>query len=41
MRRRGSTFPPGSCLASKYALELAAGQADRYGLRVGHVLRLC
>ena len=37
----GSTFPLGSCLASKYALELAAGMVDRYGLRVGHVLRVC
>jgi len=37
----GSTFPLGSCLASKYALELAAGMVGRYGLRVGHVLRVC
>ena len=36
-----STFPLGSCLSSKYALELAAGMVDRYGLRVGHVLRVC
>jgi uncharacterized protein len=35
----GSTVPLGTCLASKYALELAGGMAARYGLRVGHVLR--
>lgn len=35
----GSTEPLGTCLASKYALELSAGMVARYGLRVGHVLR--
>jgi uncharacterized protein len=34
-----SIEPLGTCLESKYALELPAGMARRYGLRVGHVLR--
>lgn len=36
----GSREPLGTCLASMYALELPAGMVARYGLRVGHVLRL-
>jgi uncharacterized membrane protein (UPF0127 family) len=36
----GSVEPLGTCLASKYALEIGGGMAGRYGLRVGHVLRV-
>ena len=41
MRRRAPRSLSARVWRLKYALELAAGMVDRYGLRVGHVLRVC